>query len=145
MGSDHPRLPRHSTVVAYIALFVAIGGSAYAAATIGSNDIESNAIKSRHIAPGQVKKGDFRTVKETISFPALNAGQCAFVEQDIPGVPFNKGVVAITGGGWDNRLMVAGVEASGGSSVEGAALQICNHTPGTNLDAGSGAVRFLIF
>jgi hypothetical protein len=44
------RLPSHGTVVAYIALFIALGGvSAYAAATIGSSDIKRNAVKSKHV------------------------------------------------------------------------------------------------
>ena len=41
------RRPRHGTVVAYLALFVAIpGGSAYAAATIGSAQVVDNSLQS---------------------------------------------------------------------------------------------------
>ena len=39
-------------------LAVVVGGSAYAAATIGASDIESDAIRSRHIKEGSVKKAD---------------------------------------------------------------------------------------
>ena len=50
------RPPHHGTVVAYLALFVALGSAgAYAAATIGSADIKRNAVKARHVAPGQIK------------------------------------------------------------------------------------------
>lgn len=50
------RLPDHGTVVAYVALFVAVGGAgAYAANTIGSSDIKRNAVKAQHVAPGSVK------------------------------------------------------------------------------------------
>jgi hypothetical protein len=53
---NHRRRPSHSTVVAYLALFVALTtGSAWAAATIGPNDIENNAIRTRHIQNGAVK------------------------------------------------------------------------------------------
>jgi hypothetical protein len=65
--------PSHTTVVAYLALFVALGGSSYAAVTL-----KRNAVKNRHIAknavtapkvknasllaqdfaPGQLPKGD---------------------------------------------------------------------------------------
>jgi len=46
-------------VIAYLALFVALcTGSAWAAASIGPNDIQKNAVKSRHIKNGQVKKKD---------------------------------------------------------------------------------------
>lgn len=45
-------------VVGLLALFVALGGTAYAAATIGSSDIKKNAVLSKHIKDGQVKKAD---------------------------------------------------------------------------------------
>jgi hypothetical protein len=48
--------PKHATVVAYLALFVALAtGSAWAAATIGSSDIKRKAIKTRHLAKGAVE------------------------------------------------------------------------------------------
>ena len=45
-------------VVAYVALFAALCGSAYAAARIGPKDIRRNAVRSRHIKNGQVKRPD---------------------------------------------------------------------------------------
>ena len=47
---------RHGYGIA--AIFIALGGSAYAAATIGSKDIQDNAVKSKHIKDGQVKDAD---------------------------------------------------------------------------------------
>ena len=44
-----PRKPSHATIVAYLALFTALGGSAYAAATIGSREIRDNSIRSRDV------------------------------------------------------------------------------------------------
>jgi hypothetical protein len=44
--------------VGYLALFVALGGSAYAAATIGPSNIQNDAVRSRHIKNGQVKNPD---------------------------------------------------------------------------------------
>lgn len=41
--------PSHATIVAYLALFTALGGSAYAAATIGSAEIKNNSIRSRDV------------------------------------------------------------------------------------------------
>lgn len=56
------RRPSHGTVIAYLALFVALAtGSAWAAATVGSNDIKNNAIKSRHIDSRQVHGPDIGT------------------------------------------------------------------------------------
>ena len=44
--------------VGYLALFVALGGSAYAAATIGPSNIQNDAVRSRHIKNGEVKNPD---------------------------------------------------------------------------------------
>lgn len=47
--------PSHATVVSYIALFLALAtGGAWAAATIGPNDIQNNAVRTRHIKNGAV-------------------------------------------------------------------------------------------
>ena len=46
--------------VALLALFVALGGTAYATATIGPQDIKKNAVRSRHIKNGQVGSRDVR-------------------------------------------------------------------------------------
>ena len=54
-----PSRPRHSTVAAYLALFVALGtGGAWAAGEIASNDIKDNAVRSNHIKKKQVKGSD---------------------------------------------------------------------------------------
>jgi hypothetical protein len=48
-----------SNVVAYVALFAALGGTgAWAADKITSKDIAKNAVRSKHIKNGQVKKRD---------------------------------------------------------------------------------------
>jgi len=44
--------------VGYLALFIALGGTTYAATTVGSADIKDNAVLSRHIKNGQVKHQD---------------------------------------------------------------------------------------
>jgi hypothetical protein len=44
--------------VALVALFVALGGVAWAAATIGARDIKDDAVRTRHIKDGQVKISD---------------------------------------------------------------------------------------
>jgi hypothetical protein len=53
--------PRHATVISYLALFVALSGTAWAAATIGADDIKRNAVRSKHIKKKQVKKSDLNT------------------------------------------------------------------------------------
>jgi hypothetical protein len=57
----HGRIRRHlsfANVVSVVALFVALGGGAYAAGLVGSNDIARNAIRSKHIKDRQVKSED---------------------------------------------------------------------------------------
>lgn len=44
--------PTHTTVVAYLALFVALGGSSYAAVRIGSRQIINNSVRGLFIALG---------------------------------------------------------------------------------------------
>jgi hypothetical protein len=44
--------------VGYLALFVALGGTAYAAATIGPSNIKNDAVRSRHIKDREVQNQD---------------------------------------------------------------------------------------
>jgi hypothetical protein len=54
MRSVSLRRPSHATVVAYLALFVALAGTAVAATKIQSSDIAKNAVKTKKIANGAV-------------------------------------------------------------------------------------------
>src|SRR5688500_14679643 len=48
----------HTTVVAYLALFVALGGSAYAAATITGADVVDRSLTGVDIRNGTVRSAD---------------------------------------------------------------------------------------
>lgn len=50
----------YANVVATLALFLSLGGGAYAAATIGASDIQSNAIRTGHIKNHEVRSADVR-------------------------------------------------------------------------------------
>ncbi|MFA9401264.1 MAG: hypothetical protein ACERKT_09195 [Acidobacteriota bacterium] len=52
-----------SNVVAYLALFVALTGTAYAADKIGSKDIRKGAVKSKQIGDGQIRSKDIKDQK----------------------------------------------------------------------------------
>jgi formylglycine-generating enzyme required for sulfatase activity len=55
------RRPHHSTVVAYLALFVALAtGGAYATSKIGANDIKRNAITAKQLRPRSVGTTEIR-------------------------------------------------------------------------------------
>jgi hypothetical protein len=66
------RTPSPSMAVALIALFVALGGVAWAAATIGARDIKDNAVRTEHIKRGQVKTSDL-----------ARAAKAAFLSSDV--------------------------------------------------------------
>ena len=59
--------PRHGTVVAYLALFVALGGGAYAATLAPDNSVDSRAIVN-----GQVKRADL--ARRSVDASKLGAG-----------------------------------------------------------------------
>jgi hypothetical protein len=52
----------HTTVVAYLALFVALGGSAYAAATITGRDVVDRSLTGADIRNGSVRSADVRNI-----------------------------------------------------------------------------------
>lgn len=57
-GTAGAREYLRQNVLALVALFVALGGTAWAAATIGPRDIERDAVRARHIKAGQVGATD---------------------------------------------------------------------------------------
>jgi hypothetical protein len=61
MPRRHRRLS-HTTVVAYLALFVALGGSAYAAATINSADVVNGSLTGADLRNGTVRSADVKGV-----------------------------------------------------------------------------------
>ena len=52
--------PSHATVVAYLALFVALGGSAYAVDTVNSSDIVDGQVKSVDVGDAEIKSADVK-------------------------------------------------------------------------------------
>ena len=63
--------PSHSTVVAYLALFVALGGSAYAVSRIDSGDIQNHSIKGKDVASETLGS---RQINESKLSPPAGAG-----------------------------------------------------------------------
>jgi hypothetical protein len=47
-----------SNALGLLAVFIALGGTAYATHRVNSSDIARNAIRSKHIAPGQIRGTD---------------------------------------------------------------------------------------
>jgi hypothetical protein len=104
---ERVRRPGHATVVAYLALFVAIGGTAVAAKKIQSNEIAKNAVKTKKIADGAVtnpKIADFAVNGQKLADEAVTEAKLA---QD--SVSGNKIQQAVIGTG---KLRDAAVENS---------------------------------
>jgi hypothetical protein len=66
LGKLRLKRPSHATVVSYLALFVALGGTtAYAANTIGSSDVIDESLLSQDIKDGEVKTSDLKNSSVT--------------------------------------------------------------------------------
>jgi hypothetical protein len=105
------RRPSHATIVAYLALVVALGGSAYAASKIGTNDIRDGAVTSAKIKNENVKGRDLakpivRSVRRTgqVGATTLVRATCKRRESLIGG-----------GGGWDTT---GSIQFSGPDTVD---------------------------
>lgn len=51
------KLPSHTTVIAYLALFVALGGSAYAVTQLPKNSVGTKQLKSNAVTAAKIKNG----------------------------------------------------------------------------------------
>ena len=49
--------PSHATVIAYLALFVALGGSAYAVGNLGKNTVGTKQLKKNAVTTAKIKNG----------------------------------------------------------------------------------------
>jgi hypothetical protein len=79
--------PGHGTVIAYIALFIALGGTSYGLAkgSIGSREIENNSIRSGDVHNRSLTKKDFK-------HGVLRRGP-----RGLPGPPGSQGQTGATG------------------------------------------------
>ena len=62
---DRIRRPSHATIVAYLALFVALGGTGYAAITlpknsVGAKQLRTGAVTSKDIRDNNIRSRDIR-------------------------------------------------------------------------------------
>jgi hypothetical protein len=81
-GSPANRVSQYlrGNVLGLVAIFIALSGTAWAGATIGSSDIQDDAVLSRHIKDGQVKTpdlGNFQVTRGKIADGAVNSGKVA--------------------------------------------------------------------
>jgi hypothetical protein len=76
-------LRRHH--VGLLALFVALGGTAYSVATIGPDDIQRNAVKGRHIGANQVTGAD--TNERSLAVSQIIARVRSNADRSAPATP----------------------------------------------------------
>src|SRR4051794_37098521 len=86
-------MPKHSTVAAYLALFIALGGTSYAATklpkySVGGAQIKANAVGGSEVKNGSLTRSDFKAS----SLPAGPAGaQGLQGQQGLQGLKGDKG------------------------------------------------------
>lgn len=102
------RAPSPAMVVALIALFVSLGGSAYAVATIGSDDIINGSIRNRDFKDGTLRGQEAKregfgggAIKESTLAQVPSAGFAAFADgvrhaviSDVGATVRNRGVTS---------------------------------------------------
>lgn len=133
--TDRPRFrrPNHATVVAYLALFVALSGTAWAAATIGPGDIKDNAVRSKHIKEGQVKSAD--VADDSVAAADLAPDSAGFSELD----PAAFYAPDISGGGGQYQVSPDGIDSGEIADGSVGAAEIADGNVGA-AEIGSGAV-----
>ena len=109
------RVPSHSTVVAYLALFVALGGTTYAATRIGSKEIKDNSIQSRDIKNRAIALTDISTKARA----SLRGQRGAQGVAGAPGAPGSQGPAGPSGVPADAAV----VSATGTAIENGAQLR----------------------
>jgi hypothetical protein len=142
MGPTFRSKLSYANVVATLALFVALGGSSYAAGALSKNSV-----KSKHIGKGQVKRPDIGRnavnsgkIKDfSLSATDFKAGQLPAGPKGDPGAPGAPGLARIAVSILNNGTIFRG-SLEGGSVRRAATGQYCFDLPFT--PAAAVASRF---
>lgn len=118
------RTPNHATVVAYLALIAAIGGSAYAVSKIGSAEIQNRSIQGKDVADNALGG---RQVKESnLTGPAAVGNAAAFSCDPAPGAPTDCAGANLSLKHSDAVLVITTGTSNGGS---GDCAIVVDNTP----------------
>ncbi|HEY0318571.1 MAG TPA: hypothetical protein VGC49_09795 [Solirubrobacterales bacterium] len=130
--------PSPALVISILALFVALGGSAYAANKIGTNDIKANAITA-----GKIKKNAVTTAKiksNAVTGAKINEGTLGAVPNATNAVNAVNATNAVNSTNFSRYVSTGLVRASAGHNVlvlQDGPFAVTGHC----LDLGGGAVR----
>jgi hypothetical protein len=137
--------PSHSTVVAYIALFIALGGTSYglASGSIGSREIKNNSVRSKDIRNNTIRGKDIRTG----TILSSDVGDGSLLAQDFAagqlpaGAPGPKGDKGDTGApGQDATNLFAYVrEGNPGPATATAVVQYGSGVTGVDDPSGNNS------
>jgi hypothetical protein len=115
------KMPSHTTVVAYLSLFVAIGGSAYAVANIGSSEIKNHSVRGKDVARNTLAGAEIDESK--LSGPIAAGTEQSGTCDPLPGTPVDCSDRTITLPRKSALLILATAsKAAGGSGVCSMAL-----------------------
>jgi hypothetical protein len=149
---------RYANVAATLALVVALGGTGYAATTIGTKDLKNNAVTSAKIKDGNVKGGDLN--ENSVSTAKIKDGSVK--DADVSDITMQNLPLVNGWTAYDSRGARYGKDASGVVHLSGGVAQggvfdgeIAVLPPGfrptggsawisTNLFAGEGPARIII-
>jgi hypothetical protein len=102
-----------SNVVGYVALFIALGGTAWAADKIGAGDIAGDAVRSKHIKREQVKRLDLApgaVNDKKIRLPLVLQDEV----DNLPGPPIvNRATLSVGNNGDGSALRITGSNSYG--------------------------------
>jgi hypothetical protein len=116
-------MPKHSTVAAYLALFIALGGTSYAAVklpknSVGASQIKAGAVGSSEVKNGTLREADFRAsdLPQGAQGPVGPQGPKGDPGQDgAPGAPGAPGAAGAPG----SARAFARIRADGTLEVDG--------------------------
>lgn len=107
MDSLRRRRPPHATVVAYLALFVALGGSSYAAVqlpsgSVGTKQLKKDAVTSAKVKPGSLLLSDVKASQRELlrgpqGVPGAQGPQGPQGPQGVQGAKGDPGVTGAAG------------------------------------------------
>lgn len=103
------RLPKHNTIVAYLALFAALGGTSYAAVSLKPNSVGTQQIKNNSVRTVDLTKGvrarlnrssrahTAQVVEDVLADPATQINLHVVGDKGDKGEPGPQGPTGVTG------------------------------------------------